>query len=252
MKKNHYMASLLLAGAVFTSVGMGVSLPGASTAYAAETASMTAMAGTINVSGNGKLSVKPDVAYLSVGVQTTAATASKAQAANAQKMSKLNNLLKNKWSITDKDIESVQFYVQPNYSYNEKDQQKVTGYTAYHTLQVTYRNMDKIGALLDAASAAGANNVGSVSFNVENTKTYEDQVIQKAMADAAAKAGSIAKAANRTLGDLVSVSEAGVEAPPVYVSQSAAMESARADKSTEIEPGMVELNISLNVQYAMK
>ncbi|WP_046216267.1 SIMPL domain-containing protein [Paenibacillus wulumuqiensis] len=252
MKKNHYMASLLLAGAVFTSVGMGVSLPGASTAYAAETTSMTTMAGTINVSGNGKLSVKPDVAYLSVGVQTTAATAAKAQAANAQKMSKLNNLLKNKWSIAAKDIESVQFYVQPNYSYNAKDQQKVTGYTAYHTLQVTYRNMDKLGALLDEASAAGANNVGSVSFNVENPKTYEDQVIQKAMADAAAKAGSIAKAANRTLGDLVSVSEAGVEAPPVYMAQSGAMESARSDKQTEIEPGTVELNISLNVQYAMK
>ncbi len=252
MKRNKSMASLLLAGTLLAGVMMSVTLPGASSAYAAETTTQaTATTGVINVSGNGKLSVKPDLAYVSVGAQTTAATAAKAQAANAQKMSKITALLK-KWSIPQADIQTVQFYVQPNYNYNDKDGQKVTGYTAYHTLQITYRDLDKIGQLLDDASAAGANNVGSVNFSVENPQTYEDQVIAKAMSDAASKAGSIAKAANRTLGELLSVSEAGADMPPVIMQRA---ESATRDMSsggTSIQPGMIELNTTLNVQYAMK
>ncbi len=251
MKKTKSMASLLLAGTLLTGVMMSVALPGASSAYAAETTQATAATGVINVSGNGKLSVKPDIAYVSIGAQTTASTAAKAQASNAQKMSKLTALLK-KWSIPQADIQTVQFYVQPNYNYNDKDGQKVTGYTAYHTLEVKYRDLDKIGELLDDASAAGANNVGSVSFDVENPQTYEDQVIAKAMKDAASKAGSIAKAANRTLGELLSVSESGTTTPPVVMQRA---ESAMSDTSgggTSIQPGMIELNTTLTVQYAMK
>ncbi|WP_322907208.1 SIMPL domain-containing protein [Paenibacillus sp. SGZ-1009] len=250
MKRTKSITSLLLAGTLLTGVMMSVALPGASSAYAAET-TQPAATGVINVSGDGKLSVKPDIAYVSIGAQTTAATAAKAQASNAQKMNKLTALLK-KWSIPQSDIQTVQFYVQPNYNYNDKDGQKVTGYTAYHTLQVKYRDLDKIGQLLDDAAAAGANNVGSVNFDVENPQTYEDQVIAKAMANAAAKAGSIAKAANRTLGELLSVSESGSVMPPIVMQRSEAATSDMSAGGTSVQPGMIELNATLTVQYAMK
>ncbi|MFD1886985.1 SIMPL domain-containing protein [Paenibacillus wenxiniae] len=251
MKKTKSIASLLLAVTLLTGVMMSVALPGASSAYAAETTQAAPATGVINVSGNGKLSVKPDIAYVSIGAQTTATTAAKAQASNAQKMSKLTALLK-KWSIPQADIQTVQFYVQPNYNYNDKDGQKVTGYTAYHTLEVKYRDLDKIGELLDDASAAGANNVGSVNFDVENPQTYEDQVIAKAMKDAASKAGSIAKAANRTLGELLSVSDSGSVTPPIVMQRAEATMDGAKSSGTSIQPGMIELNTTLTVQYAMK
>lgn len=253
MKLKQSMASALLAGTIIAGVTAGVILPASSSAYAAEAVQMNAT-GVINVSGNGKLSVKPDIAYVTVGVQTTASTAAKAQAENSSKMSKLNTLLKQKWSIAEADIQTVQFYVQPNYKYDDKDGQKVTGYTAYHTLQVTYRDLSKLGELLDAAAAIGANNLGSVNFSVEDPEKYQEQVMAKAMSEAASKASAIAKAANRTLGELLSVSEAGIAMPPVYLesqSGSAKMSDSTAS-NTAIEPGMVELSTNLNVQYAMK
>lgn len=252
MKRKQSLASILLAGALLTGVAVSVALPTTSV-YAAETTQTASAAGVINVSGNGKITVKPDIAYVSIGVQTTATTAAKAQAETAQKMSKLNTLLKSTWSISQADIQTVQFYVQPNYNYNDKDGQKVTGYTAYHTLQVSYRNLDKLGQLLDDASKAGANNLGSVSFGIENPQTYQDQVMSKAVNDAASKASAIAKAANRTLGDLLSISEQGTSTPPVVLEQAmSTAKSERADAGTSIEPGTVELDATLNVQYAMK
>ncbi|MEW4370959.1 SIMPL domain-containing protein [Paenibacillus kandeliae] len=251
MKRKQSLASILLAGALLTGVAVSVALPTTSV-YAAETTQTASATGVINVSGNGKITVKPDIAYVSIGVETTATTAAKAQAETAQKMSKLNTLLKNTWSISQADIQTVQFYVQPNYNYNDKDGQKVTGYTAYHTLQVSYRNLDKLGQLLDDASKAGANNLGSVSFGIENPQTYQDQVMSKAVNDAASKASAIAKAANRTLGELLSISEQGTSTPPVVLEQAMTAKSSSADAGTSIEPGTVELDATLNVQYAMK
>lgn len=250
-KTTKSLASLMIAGTLLTGMGTLIALP-VHTTYAAETVAATT-AGVINVSGTGKLTVKPDIAYLSIGVQTTSTTAAKAQSTNAEKMAKLNTLLKGEWKISDKDIESVQFYVQPNYDYDAKDEQKVTGYTAYHSLQVTYRDLDKLGALLDDAAKSGANNIGSVSFSVENEDAYEDQVIQKAMANAQARAQSIAKAANRPLGSLLSVSDPGVSTPPVvYMERQSAKATDNSDAaSTNIEPGTIELNATLNVQYSM-
>jgi len=251
-KTGKSLASLMIAGTLLTGMGTLIALP-SQTMYAAETVAPVMAPGVINVSGTGKLTVKPDISYLSIGVQTTSTTAAKAQSANAEKMAKLNTLLKGDWKIPASDIESVQFYVQPNYDYNGKDQQKVTGYTAYHSLQVTYRNLDKLGSLLDAAAKSGANNVGSVSFGIENEDTYQEQVIAKAMANAKARAQSIAKAANLSLGSLLSVSDPGVSAPPVvYMGRQSAKATETSDAAgTSIEPGTIELNATLNVQYSM-
>ncbi|MFD1910568.1 SIMPL domain-containing protein [Paenibacillus rhizoplanae] len=126
----------------------------------------------VNVVGKGELSIKPDIAYLSIGVSTTADTAQEAQKGTAAKITKLNALFKTTWGIADKDIQSTQFYVQPNYTYSEKDGQKVKGYNAQHTLQVSYRDLTKVGQLLDAASAAGANNIGNVRFAIEDPSAF--------------------------------------------------------------------------------
>ncbi|RUT44592.1 DUF541 domain-containing protein [Paenibacillus anaericanus] len=207
----------------------------------------------INVVGSGEISVKPDIAYLSIGVQTEAATAKEAQSANAAKIAKLNTLLKDTWKINAKDIQTGQFYVQPNYTYTEKEGQKVKGYTAQHTLQVSYRDLDKIGQLLDAASTAGANVINNIQFATENPDQFEEQVIQKAMANANMKASAIAKAANRQVGIVLTVTQSS-SGPAVYnqnyVMKEMAMDTAGA--STQIEAGEIKVNTTLSVTYEMK
>ncbi|WP_440115300.1 SIMPL domain-containing protein [Paenibacillus sp. QZ-Y1] len=219
-------------------------------AYAAEVQGV--QQNVINVVGKGEIQVKPDIAYLSIGVNSTAETAASAQKANAAKIQKVTNLLKNTWKISADDIQTSQFYVQPNYTYNDNEGQKVKGYTAHHTLTITYREMDKIGELLDAASQAGANNIENVRFTVENPESFEAQVIEKAVANADVKAGAIAKAIKRQLGSVLSVNQGDANVPVMYANE--ALMSAKSDAAggTAIETGQVKVSTTLNITYEMK
>ncbi|WP_151737717.1 SIMPL domain-containing protein [Paenibacillus tengchongensis] len=245
------VGSVLLASSLL--VG-GMALNGAFTgpekAYAAEEMQKN----IVSVVGKGELSIKPDVVYLSVGVSTSAATAEEAQKTNGAKISKITALLKSTWGIADKDIQSTQFYVQPNYSYSEKDGQQVKGYIAQHTLEVTYRDLAKVGSLLDAVSTAGANNIGNARFAIEDPSAFEAQVIEKAMANADVKAGAIAKAAKRSLGQVVTVIQSDDGNNPVTYVEMNSMAKAAADAgaATSVEAGEVKVTTQLNVTYELK
>ncbi|MFE4714686.1 SIMPL domain-containing protein [Paenibacillus sp. NPDC056722] len=236
--------SLLVGGSALSAVFQGTA-----TAYADEV-----QKNVVNVVGKGELSIKPDIVYLSIAVDTSAATAQEAQKTNAAKIQKITTLLKGTWKIADKDIQSTQFYVQPNYTYNEKEGQQVKGYNANHTLVVAYRDLAKVGELLDAASAAGANNIGNARFAVEDSAAFEAQVIEKAMANADVKAGAIAKAAKRSLGQVISVSQNDLGSQPVFFDQTLKAMAASADASgnTSVQPGEVKVTTQLNVTYELK
>ncbi|NGM85326.1 SIMPL domain-containing protein [Paenibacillus sp. 7124] len=207
----------------------------------------------VSVVGKGELSMKPDIVYLSIGVDTSASTAQEAQKTNGAKIQKLTALFKNTWGINGKDIQTSEFFVQPNYTYNDKEGQQVKGYNAHHVLQVAYRDLNKVGSLLDAASEAGANNIGNARFAVEDTSAFEAQVIEKAMANADVKAAAIAKAAKRTLGQVLTVSQNDGGAGPILYEQNAKMMYGAADSaaSTAVQPGEVKITTQLNVIYQL-
>lgn len=243
--------TVLLAGSLMVGgMGFGGVLQGPEKAYAADEVQRN----VVSVVGKGELSIKPDIVYLSIGVNTSAATAEEAQKANGAKITKLTALLKNTWGIADKDIQSTQFYVQPNYVYNEKEGQQVKGYNAQHTLQVSYRDLTKVGQLLDAASAAGANNIGGARFAIEDPAAFEAQVIEKAMANADVKAAAIAKVAKRSLGQVVTVIQNDDGNNPVYYMENAMASKASADMAagTSVEAGEVKVSTQLSVTYELK
>lgn len=252
MKKwGRTVGSVLLAGSLL--VG-GMALNGVfkspEKAYAAEDMQRN----VVSVVGKGELSIKPDIVYLSIGVSTSAATAEEAQKTNGAKITKLTTLLKKTWGIADKDIQSTQFYVQPNYTYNEKEGQQVKGYNAQHTMQVSYRDLSKVGQLLDAASSAGANNIGNARFAIEDPSAFEAQVIEKAMANADVKAAAIAKVAKRSLGQVVTVIQSDDGNNPVFYTESAMLSKSSADMNagTSVEAGEVKVSTQLSVMYELK
>ncbi|NGZ77146.1 SIMPL domain-containing protein [Saccharibacillus alkalitolerans] len=243
------LGSVLIAGSLL--VG-GAALPASVGIGQAHAAEVTAM-NVINVVGKGEVKVTPDVAYLYIGVESNASTASAAQKKTAASVNKLNALLKTDWKIAAKDIETDQFHVSPNYTYSEKDGQSIKDYSAVHVLKVTYRDLDKIGQLLDAASETGANRIQNISFASENPEQYEEQAITKAMTSANVKAAAIAKAAGRTLGAALTISQDDAQAPIVYAEYPMAkMETADMNASTAIEPGEITITTRLTVQYEMK
>ncbi|OOC59395.1 SIMPL domain-containing protein [Paenibacillus ihbetae] len=246
------VGSIMIAGALLTGGTAWAGFGGATEAYAAEAVQQN----IVTVLGKGEISVKPDIVYLSIGAESYAETAKSAQKANAQKMDKVIKVLKETWKIDDKDIKTEQFYVQPNYAYTEKEGRKVQNYSAYHSLEVTLRDLNKVGEVLDAAAEAGANSIGNARFSVENPDTFEAQVIDKAMANADLKAQAIAKASKRQLGVVVNVTEGSVNNNVVYgMYDKMSMETASmADggAATSVKPGEIKVTTQLYVQYELK
>lgn len=246
------VSAFAIAGTLLTGAALLTNTAGP--AQQVQAAESDVLRNVVNVAGSGELSVKPDIVTLTIGVETEAATAKEAQSANSAKMARIQSVLKDTWKVDAKDLQTGQFYVQPNYSYSEKEGQKVKGYTAYHSLNVTYRDLTKVGQLLDAASEAGANRISDVRFSTENTDQYQEQVIDKAMSNAKLKASAIAKSAGRSLGVVVNVTLSGGGETPVYMQNEMLMSKAAADTggSTSLEAGEVTLKANVSVTYELK
>lgn len=242
-------AALMLTTVLYVQNSPNGGLPGKVYAAADQSA---AAAKTITVNGQGEMTITPDVAYITLGIRTEAETAKDAQAANAAAYAKLRSVLLDDHKLAEKDVQTSGFRVQPDYSYTDRDP-KIKGYSAVQMLQVTYRDLDKLGTFLDSASAAGANQIEGVRFSTEKGQEYELQVIEKAMDNAKAKAQAIAKYAGKDLKGIVAVNQGGGVAVPSQFRDigMAKMESAAMDASmpTMISAGELKITTSVTVQF---
>lgn len=249
---NNRMKQWLVGGAlgmlVLTVPLYGGSLWKAAAPEVAQAAS-AAESRTITVSGTGELSVKPDIAYVTIGIQTQAATAKEAQQKNAQAFAKLENVLYETFKLEKKDVQTSAFNVWPEYSYEENRSPKISGYSATHTVVVSFRDLERIGELLDAAAAAGSNRIDGIRFSTEKRADYELQAIEKAMANAEAKAKAIAAYSGKSLKGITQVihsDRTGVVAP-VYAGEMARVAADSANTSVQL--GEISVTTSVTVSY---
>ncbi|ANE46849.1 hypothetical protein SY83_11825 [Paenibacillus swuensis] len=250
-KSSKWIVLGVVAGALtmFSFTGGGVaSLIGNEPVHAEALA--PAVKNTITVTGKGELKVEPDVAYISFGVATKGKTANEAQKANAAAYNKLTKVLFEQYKLAAADVKTSSFQVQPEYNYSEKEQ-KLIGYTANHMVQVTFRKIDGIGALLDAVSAVGANRVDHIQFDTEKKDEYELQALEKAMANAEGKAAVLAKASKRELKGVSNIIQQGAQAAPVYLQTEMLQKSMVADQAggTSIQSGQITITTNVSVQF---
>ena len=206
----------------------------------------------ITVVGVGKASGTPDVANINVGVETQAASVQQAVDDNKAKMTKLLDALKS-LGIADKDIRTSNYgvYTQQQPSPEGKSGAGPTSYHVNNQVNVIVRDVAKLGDVLDKVVAAGANNIYGVNFSVADTSKLEDDARAKAIADAKDRAASLAQLAGVTLGDVVNVSEVIGGPVPVY----SVMDSAKTGLGgggAPIQPGELEVNMSVQVTFAIK
>jgi hypothetical protein len=185
---------------------------------------------------------------LSLGVQTQAATASAAQSDASAAMTKIIAAVKAA-GVADADLATQAISLQPqiDYSVTGKSPSKVTGYQASQSLQVTVRHLDQTGAIIDAGVSAGANQVGDVSFSVADPSAATTQARTAAMADAKARAQTLAQAAGVTLGAPLSISEVSAPSPVPF----AAAAAQRALVSTPVEAGTTQIEVDVQVTFAI-
>jgi uncharacterized protein YggE len=120
---------------------------------------------SVQAVGTATINVTPDQAQLSVGVVTQGSTAQEAGALNASLSTAVQNALKLILGANG-TIQTVGYNVSPRYSNTPTP--TIIGYTASNTVQVTTTNISNVGALIDTANQAGANNVSGVTFGLQN------------------------------------------------------------------------------------
>jgi uncharacterized protein YggE len=206
---------------------------------------------TLNVSAFGEVKAAPDMASISLGVQTHAPTAAQAMSDNARRMSEVVAVLK-RGGIEAKDIQTSGLNLGAEYAYEQNKPPRLTGYQASNQVNVTVNDLARLGPALDAVVAAGANQVNGVSFGLKNPQAAEDEARRKAVQALQAKAQLYAGATGHRVSRLVNLSEGGGYAPPVPMPmfrREAVM--AQAADSTPVEPGQIRVRIDVSGMYEL-
>lgn len=205
---------------------------------------------TITVSGVGEITVEPDVAYVNLGVLTKGKTAEEAQSENAVIYERLNKVLTEEFKVKDEDIKTVGLYVRPDYTYEENREAKISGYTATHSIRITYRDLDRIGELIDATVKAGVNQVNNVQFATEKSTEHELEAIKLAMNNARKKAEVLAAAEGHTLKGAINIVHNSGGAGIYYGrSVSYALDAVESVATTTVHPGEIVISTSVTVIY---
>jgi uncharacterized protein len=200
---------------------------------------------TVTVTGTATIRSAPDEAVISLGVQTQANTAQGAISQNAAEMTKVLQALADQ-GVGKDDIATSWVSLYPTYGQNGMD---VTGFQASNQVDVTLHEMGKIGLVIDAAVAAGANVSNGVTFQLSDQNQGVDQALTSAVADARSKAQTLAAAGDAQLGDVVSIQEGS--APSTYPPIMYASDSAAGAAATPIQPPTLETQVSVTVVWAL-
>jgi uncharacterized protein YggE len=205
---------------------------------------------TITVTGTGKVTLTPDIAYISIGVHTENASATQAVSGNNTQAQAVIAAIKG-FGVADKDIQTTNFSINPQQQTDANG--KVTGilYVVDNTVYVTVRDLTKLGDLLDSTVNAGANNINSIQFDVADKTAALSQARQAAVADAKKQADELTQATGVTLDVVQTISYYDTTAP-VTVQYARADLVAPAAASVPVQAGSMQIYTTVTIVYGLK
>ena len=205
----------------------------------------------IVVSANAEVRVNPDRATISIGVQSRATTAAAASASNSQKQRAVIDAIKAR-GVPAEQISTSSFQVIPETIYDREGQQapRTPSYRVSNTVTVELKRIEQVGPVIDAALAAGANQINSLSFGVQNADSARRAALGMAMAKAKADAEVMARAAGGTLGPLLEATAMDYGMPrPMYSRADLAMGEVAGAKAVPVEPGQETVTAGVSARW---
>jgi len=202
----------------------------------------------LDISASGEVTRVPDIAIISAGVVTRAPTAVAALADNAARMERVRAALK-RAGIADRDIQTSNVSLNPEYRYAENQPPQLTGYNASNTVNVRFRDITATGKVLDALVAEGANQINGPSLTIDKPEAALDEARLAALTAGRARAELYAHSLGKRVTRLLSVSESGGYSPgpmPIVV------QGRMAQADTRIEPGEQKLQVSLSMVFELR
>ena len=203
------------------------------------------------VSGSGKVSAVPDIAILRLGIEAQESSVAYAQERANGAMTAVMSALDDN-GIAEKDIQTQYFNIRKVTRWDDNQgKEVVTGYRVTNMVTAKIREMDKVGAVIDAVAGVGGDltRIDSIGFTVEEPSAYYGEARQKAMADAASKAKQLAELADVKLGKPVYIAENAAYPYPVYRQDAYESIAGAPAMETPISPGEMEITMNVQLTY---
>jgi uncharacterized protein YggE len=233
-------------------IGVAAVLAALLSAAAAMAQSGPAAGPTITVTGTAEVAATPDRATVSLGAVVEHKQAQEAQKQIAQIMERVIKDVRAQGIPEDK-IRTVGLSLNPVYSHpspragQEPEAPRIVAYRAANTLRVLVDDLQRVGGVIDAGIAAGANQLGSLTFDLRDDLKYRNQALQLAAQEARAKAEAIASALSLQLGEVLEIREEG--APAAYPLERRM--AAPAAAGTPIQPGQVQVGAGVSLRLRL-
>lgn len=202
----------------------------------------------IGVSGTGRVSVTPDTAIASIGVEITAPTLAEATKEASDRMTAVIAAIKAQ-GVEAKDIQTSSYNVYPITNQpKEGETPKITAYRVSNIVTVKIRKIADVGKVLDAAIEAGANSINSVFFTVDDPSKAMTEARTAAVKDAMAKAETLATAAGVKRGKIISISELSGGVIPLF-RDNAYQSAPAASGAGPVETGSTEITATVEMHF---
>lgn len=201
----------------------------------------------ITVTGEGSMQAAPDMATVTLGVTSNAATASEAMSANSKASATVIARLK-AVGIASEDLQTSNLSLNPNWSNSSlSGASEVSSYVASNFLTVRVRDLPTLGGVLDAAITDGANTLNGVSFGIMEPRPLQDEARKAAVMDARARAELLAEAAGGKLGPVIEMSE-----QQVFDAQPAMYRSDKMAGAVPVEAGQMDIKAAVTITFEMQ
>lgn len=250
-KKNWYITAILVL--LLAAVSMAGCTSGRAVLENVEGINISNQQEGIWVSGTGKAYAAPDIVDLRLGIEAQQSSVAQAQTQAAAAMTKVITALTTN-GIAEKDIQTQYFSIRQVTRWDrDTEQEIVIGYRVSNTVSARIRNVDTVGAIIDAVAEAGGDltRINSINFSIDDPSDYYEEAREEALAEAKAKAEHLARLAGVKLGSPTYISE-GTYPSPITPRAAVAYEyAAEMEIETPISPGEMELSLTIQVAYAI-
>ena len=209
----------------------------------------------ITVSDTGEIYAKPDLALISFSVKTEAKTVAKAMSENTERMNGIIDFVKGE-GVEEKDLKTTSFNIYPRYEWREElgippypeGKRVLVGYEVTQSLQVKIRDMEKIGEIIEGATAAGANQVGALQFTIDKQDELKAEARKQAIDKAKAKAKELASQLGVNLVRITNFSESSA-LPRYYGLEFEQMAGKSGAEAPQIETGENKITVTVTITY---
>jgi uncharacterized protein YggE len=206
----------------------------------------------VSAAGTGKVTGTPDIVTVQLGVDVEMRTVEAARTAAATSMQAAIDSLKAN-GVEQKDIQTVQFSVQPQYDFNQ-GRQSLRGYRVSNVVSAKIRKLDTVSKVIDDVTRAAGDSaiVRSLSFSIEDPSKLQAQARELAVKQARERAEQLARPAGVDIGRVISISE-GVASTPIQPQAAFAIPAPRTgEPATPIQTGELEVVVNVTAVFAIE